>query len=303
MNWFKQNPVLTALLALAVLGTGVTGYLAMQAGARQTAAIESFNSQISTLRRLQAKQPFPDAANEAKVKQSVEAYQAAITSFKKELVSMEAPLEDIKPQDFQDNLRNAVDALRSAATQNGVALPEKFFFGFDDFQTQLPTDAQTPRLNREFFIIRQLIEQIVQLPIQRIDSLTRHAAPPAPQDSDPAPPGQPPETSHTFDSFTLAFTASQDKFAAAFDKIPDSGAFVVVRSMTIENTNPIPPPRAEPTPAAAASIFPGDTTTPESAQLPIAFGREAVSATILFEIPDFPGTPEITAAATPPPTN
>jgi hypothetical protein len=288
MNWFKENPVLAAVLAFAVLGTAVTGYLAMEAGARRSAAIDDLNSKITTLRRLQAKQPFPDAANAAKVQSAVEAYATEIASFKKDLAAKEAPLEDIKPQDFQDALRNAVDALRNAARQNGVALPEKFFYGFDDFQTQLPTEDQTPLLNREFLVIRNLVDQLVALRIQSLDSLVRHAA--TPKKPTPATPEEPEETGPAFDSFTLAFTAPQEKFAAAFDKIPEAGAFVVVRSMTLENSNPAPPPRAEPATGAATTIFPGEADSAE-AQLPVVFGREAVQATLLLEIPDFPDPP------------
>jgi hypothetical protein len=286
MNWFKENPIFAAVLAFALLGTAVTGYLAMEAAGRHAAAIDDLNSKITTLRRLQAKKPFPDPANAAKVASAVKSYEAAIASFKKDLAAKEAPLEDIKPQDFQDALRNAVDALRAAAMKNGVALPEKFFYGFDDFQTQLPTDDQTPELNREFVVIRNLIDQLVALRIQSIDSLVRHAATPKKTSPDAA--DDPAESGPAFDSFTLAFTASQEKFAAAFDKIPEAGAFVVVRSMTLENTNPVPPPRAEPTPSAA--IFPGDTAESE-ATLPVAFGREGVKATLLLEIPDFPDPP------------
>jgi hypothetical protein len=303
MNWFKENPVLAALLALALLGTGATSYLALDAAARRTAAVEDFNTKITTLRRLQAKKPFPDPDNEKKVLAAVEAYQAAISKFKTDLAGMEVPLVEIKPQDFQDNLRNAVDELRAAATKNGVALPEKFFFGFDDFQTQLPTENQAPRLNREFTVIRKLLDQLVALPVQSIDSLVRHSASTVPEKSEEAPADKSAaETATAFDSFTLGLTATQDKFAAAIDKIPESGGFLVLRSLGIENANPVPPLRAEPTPSAPASIFPGETDT-ASAQLPVAFGREAVKATLLFEIPDFPEAPATPDASNPAPAN
>lgn len=292
MNWFKENPVLAAILAFAVIGTAATGFLAMQAGARQAAASDDLTNKISLLRRLQAKQPFPDQANAVKVAAAVKDYESAIESFKKELAAKEAPLTDIKPQNFQDDLRNAVDALRDSASKNGVVLPENFFYGFDDFQTQLPTDEQTPALNREFVVIRNIVDQLVALRIQSIDSLVRHSA--LKEKAEPEDTAEPTEEEEesgpAFDSFTLGFTASQDKFAAAFDKIPEAGGFVVVRSMTLENTNPVPPPRAEPTPAAAASIFPGEAAETET-QLPVVFGREGVKATLLLEIPDFPAPP------------
>ncbi|MFM8364952.1 MAG: hypothetical protein ACKOAS_07355, partial [Verrucomicrobiota bacterium] len=179
-----------------------------------------------------------------------------------------------------------------------VALPEEFFFGFDDYQTQLPTPQEAPFLNREFTVIRALVDKLVALPIPRIDSLVRHSNTDAENDADAESTPAPEEkTTAPFDSFTLGITAQQEKFVAAFNQIPEAGAFLVLRSLTIENTNPVPPPRAEPTPGAPAAPSPFETA--ESAtqeKLPIVFGREAVKATLRFEMPDFPGESTPTAA-------
>jgi len=293
MNWFKENPVPAAILAFAVLATAATSYLALQASGRNTLALDDFNSQISALRRLEGKKPFPDADNEKKVTAAVQEYGNATTAFIAGLGTLEAPLDlAITPQKFQDDLRNAVDSLRANATKNGVTLPEEFFFGFDAFQTQLPTPQETPLLNREFTVIRALVDKLVALPVQSIDSLVRHpkTAENAESEADSKPSPDQEKTSAPFDSFTLGLTAPQEKFVAAFNQIPQAGAFLVLRSLSLENTNPVPPPRAEPTPAAAAALSPfetNDTTTEE--KLPVIFGREAVKATLLFEIPDFPG--------------
>jgi hypothetical protein len=297
MNWFKENPVPAAILAFALLGTAATTYLALQASGRNSLAIDEFNNQITTLRRLQAKKPFPNAENQKKVVEAVNAYGTATTEFISGLGALEAPLDtSITPQKFQDDLRNAVDSLRAAASKNGVALPEQFFFGFDDFQTQLPTPQQTPLLYREFTVIQSLVQSLVDLSIDSIDSLVRHPKKEEDPEADPEPSSEVSSTA-TFDSFSLGITAPQEKFVTAFNKIPRSAAFIVLRSMAIENTNPVPPPRVEPTPApVAASPF----DTAENAadeKLPVVFGRESVKATLLFEIPDFPG--ESATAAVP----
>jgi hypothetical protein len=113
------------------------------------------------------------------------------------------------------------------------------------------------------------------------------------------------KTATPFDSFTLGITATQEKFVTAFNQIPESGAFLVVRSLSIENTNPAPPPRAEPTPGTAAALSPFESPGAAAEdKLPVIFGREAVKATLLFEIPDFPGETAPVAAGNPaPPAN
>ena len=290
MNWFKQNPILVAITAIAVLGTAGTGFLATQGLSRYEQAIGDFNSQATTIRRLQAMKPYPDAANLKKVEESIKAYESEIQAFKLEMNKAEAPVVEITPQIFQDNLRQAVDDIRKLATQKKVVLPEKFFFGFDDYQTQLPNLEETQKLNREFQVIRNLVEAIVPLGITSIDTLTRHTGTEAkPKINDPK---TAPTKAIPFDSFTLGITSPQSSFISAFDKIPSTPGFLIVRSMTIENSNPTPPTKAQTgiSSVAPQGLFTGlKSTDPE--KLPVVFGNELVKAKILFEIPDFPDKP------------
>jgi hypothetical protein len=289
MNWFKENPVVLAIAAVALVGTLVAGFFAMEAVVRQEAAVAGYTSAITNLRRLEGKQPFPDDENLKKVQASVEAYKKSITDFVTLLNKIEVPVAEISPQKFQDDLRVAADNLRKA-TANKTALPENFFFGFDAFRTQLPPQGETKELNREFLAIKSLIDAIVPLGITSIDSLVRHAgAAPAAPDPKAAPPkpNEPVAKPLPFDSFTLGITAPQNSFISAFDKIPANPGFLVVRSMTIENTSPTAPLKAD-----IGKPKPGTTPTPKtpgaSEKLPTVFGAESVKATLVFEILDFP---------------
>jgi hypothetical protein len=289
MNWFKENPVVLAIAAVALVGTLVAGFFAMEAAIRQEEAVAGYTSAITNLRRLEGKQPFPDDENLKKVQASVEAYKKSITDFVTLLNKIEVPVAEISPQKFQDDLRVAADNLRKA-TANKTALPENFFFGFDAFRTQLPPQGETKELNREFLAIKSLIDAIVPLGITSIDSLVRHpgAAPAAPDlKAAPPKPNEPVAKPLPFDSFTLGITAPQNSFISAFDKIPANPGFLVVRSMTIENTSPTAPLKAD-----IGKPKPGTTPTPKtpgaSEKLPTVFGAESVKATLVFEILDFP---------------
>ena len=297
MNWLKANPVIAAIAAVALIGTAVTGFLAMQEAARLEQAVIALNTQASALRRLEAKQPFPKPENLKAVQESVNAYKAAIDGFKQKLNAIEVPLDEkITPQIFQDNLRQAVNDLQNEAKKNQVALPEKFFFGFDAYQTQLPTQDEVKKLHREFQAIKGLVGAIVPLGIISIDTLVRHpAAKPTALTPDPkapsAKPDQPAPAPILVDSFTLGITAPQKSFINAFDKIPDSPGFLVVRSMTIENTSPAPPPKNAPGQPGTPPPGAPNLKAPASDKLPMIFGSEAVKATMLFEVPDFPEAP------------
>jgi hypothetical protein len=289
MNWFKENPVVLVIAVVALLGTAVGGFFAMEAAAREEQAVSDLNSTISNLRRLQGKQPFPNEANFKKVEASVGAYKASIEDFASALSKMEVPTEAITPQKFQDNLRIAADNLRKA-TANKTSLPENFFFGFDEYRTQLPPQGETNELNREFLAIKNLIEAIVPLGITSIDTLVRHPAVKKAAPDPKAAPAKPAETLPapvSFDSFTLGITATQNAFISAFDKIPSSPGFLVVRSMTIENSSPNAPLKAEVGNPDFSS--PADPMPPGAKEsLPMLFGAELVKATVVFEIPDFP---------------
>jgi len=289
MNWFKENPVVLAIAAAALVGTLAAGFFAMDAADTQEQAVAGCTSAITNLRRLQGKQPFPDEANLKKVQTAVEDYKKSIADFVTLLNKIEVPVTEISPQKFQDDLRVAADNLRKA-TANKTALPENFFFGFDAYRTQLPPQGETKELNREFLAIKKLIEDIVPLGITSIDTLVRHAgAVPVTPDPKAAPP-KPNEAVAKplpFDSFTLGITAPQNSFISAFDKIPANPGFLVVRSMTIENTSPTAPLKADtgkPKPGSAQA-----PVTPESSEkLPMIFGSELVKAMVVFEILDFP---------------
>ena len=320
MNWLKENPVIAAIAAAALLGTTGTVFLAFQGANLHQQAVMELNTQGTTLRRLEAKKPYPNEANLNALKKSINDYKKAINKFQEKLNGLEkkppqaeenAQAQDsqkpLTPQSFQDDLRKAVNDLRNEAKKNQVALPEKFFFGFDDYQTQLPLQGEVQKLHREFLIIEELVSSIVPLGINSIDLLIRHpkaqppAANPDPKAAPPKPDQAPTEPIH-FDSFTLGITAPHSSFIKAFDKIPDSPGFLVVRSMSIENSNPEPPPKAVPNqPGTAAPMTPA-LKPAASDQLPMIFGSESVKATILFEVPDFPApSPESSPTPTPTP--
>ncbi len=305
MNWFKENPVIVAIAAVGVLGTGVGCYFAIDGAMRHDQAVSDYTSAVQNVRRLEGKQPFPNAANLQKVQSSVAAYKKSIEDFGAALNKMEVPLEDVTPQKFQDNLRLAADNLAKAAA-NKTKLPANFFFGFDDYRAQLPPQNETKELNREFQAIKTLVEAFVSVGITSIDTLVRHPrvveAAPDPK-TIPAKPGEAAVKHLPFDSFTLGITASQNAFISAFDKIPANPGFLVVRTMTIENSSPNAPLKADI--GKAVHGAPASPAPPGTAdKLPTVFGTELVKATLVFEILDFPEKkPEEKAAhASTPPT-
>lgn len=308
MNWFKQNPIAVVLILVAVIGTGATSYLAVDAQTRRDEAQANLDSQRQKLKQFQNQKPFPTEGNLRAVQSSLKEYREEIAKYRTALAAMEEPLAPINPQEFQDDLRKAVDELRKKALEKSVTLPDNFFYGFDEYQATPPSQQEVGELNREFRIIRRLTDEIVDLKIGSIASLKRkeiQAAAPTPTPA--AKPGATPAPKApaiSSKTFTITFTAPQEKLLTAFNMIQDADEFLIIRSLTMDNTSPQPPSRTQPTDSSAlGSLTPGaSASSPETIQA--VLGRESVIASLTIEIIDFPeweSKPAEQSKTTPPP--
>lgn len=304
MNWFKENPFVSGILAVALIGGGALGYLIMQAAGRLAESTDNYSAAVSRLHSLQNRVPFPNEENLGKIRENLAAYEKRISTLRSQLSEMEHPLNlEITPQQFQDELRSAVNELRTRATANGVALPDDFYFGFSDYQAQVPSPQAAPYLDRQLRVISSLVNRLVDFKVQSIDGLTRQ---PLPQEAGAAPVTPPAEGRNRPNAsesapvlerfpFEISFTAEQGKLRVAFNSILGKEQFLIVRSMGIQNTNPEPPSRrADPaTTSSAPNPFAAAETPGTSAQtLQVILGRELVGVTLRLEMLDFLETPE-----------
>src|SRR5262245_56143973 len=108
MDWIKQNKFLSGLLALLLVLGGGLGFLAFSAKGSYDTAYSEYESKANELNSLQTKQPYPDDANVKKMQDLEKAHQAAIDGLHKELLKAQTPLQQVTPEKFQDNLREAV---------------------------------------------------------------------------------------------------------------------------------------------------------------------------------------------------
>ncbi|MEI8293539.1 MAG: Amuc_1100 family pilus-like protein [bacterium] len=303
MNWFKQHPLGLFLLLIALVGTGVTSYLAVNAASRRDEAQAALDEQLQKLKKFQSQKPFPTEQNLKLVKESLEQYRNEIAKYRAALTAMNAPQVPINPQEFQDELRKAADDLRKKALEKGVGLPDKFFYGLEEYQAIPPSQQEVSELNREFQTIRRITDEIVDLKIGSLDSLKRlQMAVPSPNQAAPTPakPGATPQVpkapAFSTKTFTLTFTAPQEKLLSAFNLIQSSPEFLIIRSLTMDNSNPAPPSRTKPPDASASQNTPS-FETPEKSQdtIQAILGRESVVTALTIEILDFPNWESPTA--------
>lgn len=294
MNWLKQNPIAVVIILVAVIGTGATSYLAVDAQARRDEAQGNLDSQLQKLKQFQNQKPFPTESNLKAVQASLKEYREEIAKYRTALAAMKEPLTPINPQEFQDDLRKAVDELRKKALENGVTLPDNFFYGFDEYQATPPSQQEVGELNREFRIIRRLTDEIVDLRIASIASLKRQEIKPPSPSPTPAPAAKPGSTpapkapAISNKTFTITFTAPQEKLITAFNLIQNADEFLLIRSLTMDNTSSQPPPRTQPGDPSNLGIPTPGAATSATDTIQAVLGRESVIASLTIEILDFP---------------
>ncbi len=295
MNWFKDNPFLAGLTTVTLLGVAVLGYFIIQSASSFATVSEEYTTAVAKLHTLQNKVPFPAAENKQTMQTSLDDYRTRITALRAKLAKMEVPLNmEVSPQQFQDGLRTAVNEIREKADANGVKLPANFYFGFDQYQTQVPTAEASPFLNRQFLVIQSIIMRLVDFKISSIDGVDRI---PLPQETGQPAAGKKKEAAEPVVSrypFDVSFTAEQPKFRVVFNSLLGSDQFLIVRSIEVQNTSPLAPPKKsnEPTNNSAASVFAPNADNKDASGMQVILGREQLKVALRLEMLDF-SEPEV----------
>lgn len=289
MNWFKANPFLAGVATVCLVGTAALGYLIFQSVSACSASSEAYAASVEKLHALQNKVPFPSKENLGAIQAGLDDYAARIKNFRAQLAKIQVPLDEkITPQLFQDGLRTAVNDIRVKAEANGVKLPQNFYFGFDQYQAQVPTEQAVPYLHRQFVVIQAIISRLVDFKVASIGEVTR---PPLPQESGAGqkkPDAAPPVVSRF--PFEISFSAEQGKFRVAFNSLLGADQFLIVRSLELRNSAPQAPSKkgAEP-PAPVANPFAAGTSAQAKEQnsLQVILGRELLNVKLHLEMLDF----------------
>ncbi|MEI6033796.1 MAG: Amuc_1100 family pilus-like protein [Verrucomicrobiae bacterium] len=312
MNWFKENPFVAALAVVTLAGAGALGYLISEAAISYSASSAAYAEAVGKLHALQEKTPFPSKENLNTIQDGLDSYSERIQQLQSQLAIMEEPLDpSVTPQLFQDKLRKAVNAIRLDADALGIKLPENFYFGFDQYQSQVPSEKAAPVLDRQLKVIQSVVSLLVPTKegkdgqeskggkednksrlapkVRSIDAIVRT---PLPEEGAQA--SAPPKKQDasllviTRFPFDISFTAEQLKFRAVFNALLGSGPFLIIRSVSIQNTSPQAPAKAAGDPVAKpANPFASAGDKGEKKSLQVILGREFVKSTLRLEMLDF----------------
>ncbi len=284
MDWFRQNPFLSGLIAATVVLGGAGLYVVSTQSAALTEQTELYATHTGTLNRLQSSKPFPNDANRAAAQADLEAAESTLKKLSDTIASQSEPVKPLTPEQFQDELSKKVAATAAAAATAGVQLPDGFYLGFDDYRTQPPSPDAAPLLGQQLNSIERSVSMLISSGVKAIVGVTRPKLPSElPGGGAGKKDGQPAGDKAagggmnlSLAPFDISFVSDQAAFRDAMAALTTSEPMVFLRLLSVANEQPVAPTKAAPeaTPAPAA-----DGTGGEPA-IPVIFGQEMLNVTM-----------------------
>jgi hypothetical protein len=184
MSWFRENRFHGGFLIFVSAGTVVAVWFSLSAKGDWDDALSRFDLTAAELNRLERLAPYPSDENLRKMSADAEEYARALQRLKGELKAHAFPVVPMAPNEFQSRLRLVVTAVVDKARANNLRLPDKFYLGFDEFASALPSEMAASLLGQELAQIEWLLNTLFEA---RVEALTSFHRIPLPEEHGAAP--------------------------------------------------------------------------------------------------------------------
>lgn len=297
MSWFSDNKFTAVFGGITAVAAGALGWLVMGAKGEMETKQAEFISQTDKLASLQNGKPFPNDKNANAYKLEFARVEGELKKLQQRLLATELPLEEVRPNVFQDRLKQTVDKLKAESLSKKMMLPGQkkddasavaadstFNLGFD-YLEKLPQDEASSELARQLKIVDFVLQQLLangatdlleikreQLATEKGDKAVKKeekkiatAAAKGKTDDEPKL-----VTRHKFE---VRFVAPQSSFMKILNNISSAPQpFIIPRRVFVKNEKTEGPSKAvavlevpatpESTPAPADPNTPASPTTP-----------------------------------------
>ena len=236
----------------------------------------TFDQKTAELQRLQRNKPYPDKANVEATEREVDDARKLLGQIA-EKFRVQAP--SASPQAFQDELARLVKEVAEKAASKNVVLPENFYLGFEQYETQLPSAAAAPALSVQLRSIHAVALLLVDANVKSLGPVVRppilaEAGPPA--EDAPTKKGKQQSSDEPrleFAPFDISFGAEQPAFRLAFNRILELNPPVFLRLLSLENSAPSAPSKS-------AGAEEGQEQVPPTGAIRPVVGRESVNVSM-----------------------
>jgi len=312
MNWIKENKFLTGFFAAMCVGVLVLGYFLYSAMGSFDKATSQYGERVTELNRLQNLKDAPNQENLAALAGQKEGAVKVIESFQSMLAGKAFPIEPMSPEQFQDKLKATKNAVVEKA-QGATKLPDKFYLGFDPYETRPPDNKDVAALlGHQLKAIEWIFNQLIESRVTEVKTPIKRE--PLPEESGKTRTEKGDKKAKaplvTTNSIELILQCRQNSLATFLNALvsPTAPQFYTVRTIRLKNENEKGPPRVDPNavavavapaldPAAAppvAGAAPGAPAAPQAIAKYIV-GEEQLEVTLQIDIVDF-AQPAVAAA-------
>ena len=277
-NWFKENPFAAGLAAATAVLTLAAIYFAYSQNAALVEQTDIFNTNTTTLGRLQSAKPFPNEENRKAAEDEAKLAAKILDGLAAEVARQSAAADpNLTPRDFQDKLSSAAAAAETAAASTKVVLPEDFYLGFDAYKAQPPSEAAAPMLGQQLESIANVTGLLLKSGIRQLVGIERAALPTESESNDEeSQSGKGDDTAVQLAPFDVEFVADPVAFRNALSAIVTAQPVVLVRLVSVTNSNPTPPAK-ESAAALQATTEPQAASGEGTTEIPVVFGKETLN--------------------------
>lgn len=297
MTWIKENKLAASLAAVALLCTGVEGWLAFSSWSEYSASREEYTSAVGKLTKLNQQTPFPSEANKKQIQSNLDQEQASMDQLAKMMQSFRLPafgdLEKAKSQDrprlFQDALRTQVTAVKNTAAANGATLPPTFYLGMEEFENKLPAPEESLQLSKQLTALDWIAEKFVAHEGLILSEFTRSSAVPRLAEASKKtalPSGDKPSAFwESLGGVRMTFRCDQATLREILNAISSAPYFLVIESIQLQNSVTEPPRRNAPSAQPQENQPPADGQ-PTLQKLSVIVGREQINVSMRIRFLD-----------------
>lgn len=233
MNWITENKFLAGFAGFMIVALGALGFMVFKASGDYNDQHTQYMQQVGTLNTLQNRAPYPNQDNLAKYAGQKTDLNKVIDKLEADVARQQFPLEpDLKPEQFQDKLRSAANAVVAKAKAANIKVPDKIGLGFEKYLTEPPKPGAAPVLARELAAIDFLVNQMIESHILSITPTAPINRTPLPEESGTTPPKELVRKS----PLEISFTCDQSSLRKILTDInQNTKQFFIVRQIAIKN--------------------------------------------------------------------
>jgi hypothetical protein len=175
MNFIKRNVLLLSILGGFLILFGVSVFLLINKIAESKAVIEELTSKKTDRENLWQWSTFLSEENVKKIKNNAQAQEEETQKILKFFSQSVVPAKQMKGVDFQKAKFNTLNELRKLLTRSFVAIPDKYKyqFGFETYSLHPPDDKNTPLLEKQLEIVRELMDLCCKAQVEEIKQVKR----------------------------------------------------------------------------------------------------------------------------------